>query len=684
MQPLSMKRWKIPKSNRKAAGILAEECDISPFVAEILVNRGISFYIQAKAFLQEGISFEDPFELTDMEAAVERIRTAVEEYEKIAIYGDYDCDGVTSTAILYSYLSLLGANVSYYIPHRKREGYGMNIDAIRKLKEEQVSLIITVDNGISAIGEIEEANRLGMTVIVTDHHQVGERLPDAYAVINPHRKDCKTEFADLAGVGVVFKLIAAMEDGDYQYALEQFGDLAAIGTVGDVVPLRGENRAIVQFGLQSLATTDNLGLQALMEAAGLNPEQITSQNIAFGIAPRINAAGRMDDASLAVNLFLSETLEEAQALAEELNRLNQNRKELEEGILLDIQQTIAEHPEKRYDRVLAFYNESWHQGIIGIVSSKVLELYGKPNLLMSLQDGKLHGSARSVEEFSVYQALRSCDQYLERYGGHKQAGGFTLDETEFEAFHEALEEYAAKNFRVMPCFSYEVDKELFPAELSLENIRDLNILEPFGAENQQPLFLLKNAVLTKITPISENKHLRLTLDFGGVTMTAMCFRTQKEAFFYQEGDRIDFLANISINYYNGREYLSAVVRDIHISGLEQSKFFNGKSYYEAFCRRETLSQSVLFKMIPTRDEIAVVYKYLKARQGFQGDIDILFGAFLTKNLNYCKFRLILDILNDVGLILLSADLNEISLCEFEGKADLEQAQTMQLLKQMQR
>lgn len=679
---MSMKRWKIPKPNQKSAQILAEECDISPFIAEILVNRGISFYSQAEEFLTEDISFESPFKLNDMQKAAERIHTAVEEYEKIAVYGDYDCDGVTSTAMLYSYLSLLGANVIYYIPNRKSEGYGVNIDAVRKLKEEQVSLIITVDNGISALAEIAQANRLGMTVIVTDHHQIGEALPDAYAVINPHRKDNETGFSSLAGVGVAFKLIAAMEGGDYEYVLEQFGDLAAIGTIGDVVPLFGENRSIVQYGLKALTATDNVGLQALMEVSGLNPETITSQNVAFGLVPRINAAGRMDDASLAVNLFLSETLEEAQLLAEQLNRLNQDRKSREEKILADIEQQIAQHPEKLYDRVLSFYDEDWHQGIIGIVSSKVLENYGKPNLLMSLDEGKLHGSARSVEEFSLFKALCSCDSYLERFGGHKQAAGFTLSVENYENFRQALEQYAASHFRVMPCFSYQIDKEIFPGELTLENIESLNILEPFGAENQQPLFLLRNAVLKKVTPVSDNKHLRLTLDFGGITVTAMCFRTSLESFFYQENDVIDFLANISISYYNQRKYLSAVVRDIHLSGMDQNKFFNGKTYYEAFRRGETLSQTVLEKMTPSRNEIAVVYKYLKAKHGFQGDIDLLFGAF-SQNLNYCKFRLILDILDDVGLIELSSRLDVIILSDFQGKADLEQAETMKILRQMQ-
>lgn len=678
---MAMKYWNLPKQNRKTAELLAEECDISLFSAEILVNRGITTYLEAGEFLNGEIVFEDPFRLADMQKATDRIKQAVEQFEKIAIYGDYDCDGVTSTFILYSYLSLLGADVIYYIPKRDGEGYGLNSDAVQKLREQQVSLLITVDNGISALEEIAFANRIGMEVIVTDHHQPGVALPEAFAVLNPHRKDCPSQFKYLAGVGVVFKLIAALENGDYSYALEQFGDIVAVGTIGDIVSLTGENRSIVQYGLEMLRLTDNLGLRALMEVAGIDSEKVTSQNVAFGIAPRINAAGRMGDAALAVSLLLSETEEDAASLAGTLDQMNCQRKEQEEEILTDIQRQIEVHPESLFDRVLTFYHKGWHHGIIGIASSKVLETYGKPNLLMTLEEGgKLRGSARSVEFFSLYKALNSCEQYLERYGGHKQAAGFLLKETNFPAFKQALEDYAEQFFQIMPGFTYDVDKVILTGELSVENIKSLDSLEPFGAGNQQPLFLLQKAQLVEIMPVSENKHVRLKLRFGDMMISAIYFRMSTEQFLYQIGNQLDLLVNISINYYRNREYLSVVVRDIHLSAFEQKKFFNAKAYYEMFRRGEEIEPALIRRMTPDRDDAAVVYRYLKKAGGFDSDIDILFNVFLPGGMNYCKYRLILDILNDVGLIELSPLLDRILLCENGGKVDLETSATMQKLR----
>ncbi len=677
---MAMKYWNFPKQNQKQAEILAKECEISPFVAEILINRNMTSYLQIQDFLNQEIAFESPFVLADMDQAVKRIQTAIDNCERIAIYGDYDCDGVTSTVILYSYLTCLGADVIYYIPSRSHEGYGLNQTAIQSLSQQQISLIITVDNGISAIEEVQYSNQLGMDIIITDHHQVGEKLPEAYAVINPHRKDCPSKFKYLAGVGVVFKLIAAMEGGDYHSILEQFGDIVAVGTVGDIVPLIGENRALVNYGLNLLAHTDNLGLYELMKIAAVHSHTPTSQDIGFGIVPRINAAGRMGNALLAVRLLLSDTQTEAAELAQELNTFNLLRKEQENGILTDIQRQISENPEKMYDRVLTFYQQDWHHGVIGIVSSKVLEFYGKPNLLMSLdKDGVLTGSGRSVEFFPLHQLLTACESELLRYGGHKQAAGFSLKLERFERFKQLVEQYAAKHFLVMPNFSYHIDKQLYADDLTLENIRALSLLEPFGAENQQPLFLLSKAVIKQITPISENKHLRLKLQFGSLEISAMCFRTSTKDFLYTVEDKVDFLANISLNYYKNREYLSIVVKDIRPSEFVQDQFFYAKGYYEMFRRKEPIKKAILDKIIPNRDEVAIVYRYLKKHHGFQNDIDLLFSILISTGMNYCKFRLILDILSDVNLISISPLLNEIQLCVTDKKVDLQTANTMQQL-----
>ena len=678
---MSVKSWKLPKENRELARLLAEECGVSELTARILVNRGITTYAAADQFLNQDTALEDPFAILDMDRAAERILQAVDSGEPITIYGDYDCDGVTATVILYQYLSMLGAEVDYYIPKRESEGYGLNCDAVRRIHERGTSLIVTVDNGISALEEVRLANSLGMTVVVTDHHQVGEELPEAYAVVNPHRKDCPSCFKELAGVGVAFKLAAALENGSYDGVLEQFADLLAIGTVADLVPLVGENRALVRIGLEVLAHTDNIGLSALMEEAGIAREKLSSQTLAFGIAPRINAAGRMADATLAVGLFLCDDPERAAQLAARLNALNQERRAQEEGIIEDIEAMIAGQPELLCRRVLAFYREGWHPGIIGIAASKVLERYGKPTLLMAADGGVLRGSARSVPFYSLYQLLTACEQYLTQYGGHTQAAGFTLEEADFPAFYEAVEAYSARHYQVMPAFTYEADALLSAQELSLEQIREISVLEPFGTGCQQPLFCLPGAKLRAVIPVSEDRHLRLKLWFDGMEITAMYFGMSTGRFLFREGDTLDLLCTVSINPYQGREYLSVSVRDLRPAGFAQQKFFNARAYYEMFRRKEPLSVSVVRKMIPSRDDTAMVYTWLRQQKGYTGDVDLLFSVFEKKGLNYCRYRVILDMLQELELIRLSPLMDQIELLACSHKVDLESAPTLRSLRE---
>ncbi len=676
---MPIKTWMLPKEDRKLSAILAKTCGLPPLAAEILVNRGCRSERQVQQYLYSSMELEDPFALADMEEAVSLLQEAVDAGEKITIYGDYDCDGVTSTAMLLMYLSALGAEVDYYIPSRIREGYGMNADAVRFLAQKGTQLIVTVDNGISAHEEIRLAKQLGMRVLVTDHHQVGEELPPADAVVNPHRKDCPSTFKDLAGVGVAFKLIAAMEGSDYDGVMEQFGDLVALGTVGDLVPLLGENRSLVLAGMEILRLGQNLGLATLMEQAGISPEKLNAQSIAFGLAPRINAAGRMDDASLAANLLLTDSSEEAVLLAQKLESLNQKRKEEEEHIFEGIDAQIAAHPEALLDRVLTFYGEGWPHGVIGIVSSRVLEQYGKPNLLMELEDGVLIGSGRSVPGFSLFQALSACQETLMRYGGHTQAAGFTLKEEDFPTFKSSLEQYAAQTARVMPTFTYTVDKVLSPEELTLEQIRSLQCLEPFGAENQQPLFVLPQAKLLDIIPVSEGKHLRLKFQFGSLTMTAMCFRTTAEQLGYPVGSVLDVLAQVTINPYQGREYLSVQVKDLHPVSFDQKAYHNAWTVYEMFRRGEQLPASVRPRMTLTREEVAQVYRMLRQTNGASSDIDRYYLSYLASYVNYCKFRLALDVLMEAGLLAVSPRMDRLTLCSVQHKADLTQTPTMKRL-----
>lgn len=679
---MALKKWRMPKTQPDLVKVLAQDCEISPFLTEILVNRGITGHAAIADFAVTELMMESALALKDMDKAVALLGTAIDELTPIVIYGDYDCDGVTSTSLLYSYLSMMGAAVSYYIPNRLTEGYGMHSDAVKKLHEQGAKLLITVDNGISAHEQITLAKSLGMTVIVTDHHQVGETLPDADAVVNPHRRDCPSEYKLLAGVGVAFKLVMAMEGDDFESVFEQFGEFLTLGTVGDLMPLTGENRLVVQNGLPLLQHSDNYGIRALCEVSGVDQASLTAQNLAFGLIPRINAAGRMAHANLAVSLLLSEDPDEAIAIAQEMEELNTHRREVEQQVMEEIDRQITADPDLLYDRVLTFYHEDWLHGVIGVVSSRVLEKYGKPNLLMALHDGELTGSGRSVEFFPLYRALSHCKSQLTRYGGHTQAAGFGLKLEQFPAFKATLEEFAAVNFPIMPSYDYLIDKLIKPEEVTIENVELQQQLEPFGMENQQPLFLFSKVKLIGVTPVSEGKHIRLKLQYGSLTMTAMYFRMTAQQFPYALGSMIDFLGSMQINNYNGGRYLSIIIRDVHPHGFDQRSYFTAKAYYEMIKRGEPVKAEVLQKMIPSRDELAMLYRHLKTNNGHQGDFDLLFPMLISHRINYGKFRLMLDVLSDAKLIVQASTLDHIALCEVAGKVDLEQTETMRALKSM--
>ncbi len=680
---MAFKKWNIKIANKNSVADICASSDISEFLAQILVNRGYDSIEKIDEFINAVDELENPFVLADMEIAVERINKAVTEFEKIAVYGDYDCDGVTSTSILYTHLSLMGANVIYHIPTRDGEGYGLNCDAIKYLAQNDVKLIITVDNGISAINEVELANELGMQVIVTDHHIPGEHLPPAFAVINPHRLDCPSAYKDLAGVGVAFKLIAALENADYDYVLSQYSDIVAMGTIGDIVPLTGENRTIVKVGLEQLSQTDNVGLISLANVAKLNMTSVNSQSVAFTLVPRINAAGRILDASIAVKLLIANDPEEALAIAESINDLNVERKSLEESVIIDIQKQIEENPQILSKRVLIFKGANYHHGIIGIVCSKILEKYGKPTIILTEnQDGTLTGSARSVDGFSIFDALYSCKDVFIKFGGHSAAGGMSLEKERFAEFDEKIQKFARKFHDIMPTFSYDVDMVIAPNDLNLANIKSLEILQPFGAKNQYPSFMIKGAKLQNVTPVGDNKHLRLGFTYGAIQIKAMLFRTSLNEFMYKIGETLDFVADISINLYNGNEYLSMTIRDIRPTDLEQERILNAKSYYDKFVLEEKLSFAVIEKIIPTRDEIAVVYRYINKSKTINGDIDNIYFSFSEHNINYIKYRIILNILTEAKLIKISLTNGSIEIQKADGKVDLQETKTYKRLIEM--
>ncbi|MEG2428830.1 MAG: single-stranded-DNA-specific exonuclease RecJ, partial [Oscillospiraceae bacterium] len=446
---MSIKKWVLSNEDISLSNILAQECGISDFVSEILMNRGYKTFEKASQFVENADEIASPLDMVDMKEAVNRIQKAIENCEKVAIYGDYDCDGITSTSMLYMYFQTIGLDVIYYIPERDGEGYGLNNSAIDFLSQQNVNLIVTVDNGISANKQVEYAKKLGIDMVITDHHQPSEEIPNACAVVDPHRKDCKSVFKNLCGAGVAFKLIATLE-GDVNAVLESFGDIVAVGTIGDVVPLVSENRSLVKYGIKMLKLTDNLGLKALIKVAGLDVSKLTARDVAFMLVPRINAAGRMGSASKAVELLTCENEQTAEKLALELDMLNRKRKEEEQQILSDISSILIKKPDALNQRVLMFYNENWSHGIIGIICSKLVEIYGKPVIMMTKDDDIIKGSARSIGEFNMFNALNSTAEFLIQYGGHKGAGGFSLLPENLVNFKIHMQKYAKNKFDKMP------------------------------------------------------------------------------------------------------------------------------------------------------------------------------------------------------------------------------------------
>ncbi len=444
---MAYKKWIIADADKEKASDLSEQFNIDPFIAFMLVSRGIESSADVADFLASSYDFSDPFLLCDMERAVSAIEEAVDYGEKITVFGDYDCDGVTATVLLYTFLKDMGADVDYYIPSRLNEGYGMNKASIDKIKENGTKLIITVDNGISAIEEAEYIYSLGMRLVVTDHHQVGNTLPRAEAVVNPHRAENEIDFRDFSGVGVAFKLACAIY-GDTEDMLYQFADLVALGTISDVMPLVSENRAFVKAGIKLINGNSRIGIDALKKAAGAGDKELTATDIAFTLCPRINATGRVDDAARAVELLISENEEDAVFRAEQINIDNAHRQELEQKIFEDVKLRIAENPDISKNRVIVVCGKNYHMGVVGIVAAKVLEEYGKPTIILSEENGMAMGSARSIDGFNIYEAIASCSDMLDHFGGHPKAAGLGLNTDDVDEFRCRINEYAVSAYPI--------------------------------------------------------------------------------------------------------------------------------------------------------------------------------------------------------------------------------------------
>ncbi len=557
-----IKKWEFYKTDPSKVDEIAERNHISQLLAKIILNRGLEQEDEIKAFLNPQITdLNDPFQLNDMDKAVERILKAREQQERVTVYGDYDVDGITSVAVVYQFLKELGMDIHYYLPSRLEEGYGLNNEAILKIKEQGTTLLITVDCGISAASETSYAKEIGIDVIVTDHHECPEVLPEAIAVVDAKRNDNTYPFNALAGVGVAFKLIQAIA---YKLELDRksylkYLDIVCLGTVADIVPLVKENRVIVKFGLMLMKETRNVGLKAIILQSGYH--KIDSSMISFGIAPRINACGRMGKADLALELLLTTDEKKAIEIAEQLGTINKERQEAEKSIIDEAIKLIEE--KKLYeDNVIVVGEHGWHHGVIGIVASKITEMYYKPSVLVCFEDGIGKGSGRSIDGFDLHDALTYCGGDLLKFGGHEMAIGLTIQEEQFEKFRKDINQYAEGKLIKDKTPTIMADAEVNASMISMEHLKELQVLEPFGEANPVPVFIYKNMKVDGIRLLSNERHLKLILKDNTAIYDAIAFNMGEMQYSIKVGDKVDVLHYLEVNHFNHTDKIQLNVKDL--------------------------------------------------------------------------------------------------------------------------
>lgn len=624
------KKWKVMETDEKAADRMAAEVGISHIVAGLLLHRGIKNADTAKEFLNpEKQAFHDPFLLRDMDKAVERICQAIAQREKIVVYGDYDVDGITSTALLMRNLSSLGADVEYYIPNRQTEGYGFNTKALQHLSDVGAALLISVDCGISAIQET--AAMIGkLDIVITDHHLPQKDLPQALAVVDPHREDCNYPDKNLAGVGVAFKLCQAlwkkMQDVDFTEDLE----IVALGTIADVVPLLGENRHIVKLGLAQIQQTELIGLLALISAAGLEGKKISTEHIGFALAPRLNAAGRIGTAAKGAELLLAAERGKADALALELNEENVQRQLLEHAIL-ELAEKQLQDVDMSKVHVLVLSGAGWHPGVIGIVASRIVEKYYRPTVVIGVQDGIGKGSCRSIEGFHMYDALKACEDLLLGFGGHAQAAGLSVTAENIDALREAMDAYAVKHLSpedYIPTVIIEAELPVHSVDFAF--IHEIELLEPFGAGNPRPLFCCRDVRGSYAKGMgAQGQHLRFQIEVPASRLTAIGWNMSEQAALVNQHP-VDIAYSPEINEWNGRQYLQCKLQDIRPS-----------------------SQRTQF---PTREELGGIYLFLRhvqdTKRKITGHTDALVAECRRQqpDISFYTMNIGLEVFRELGLL----------------------------------
>lgn len=637
---MGFKKWVVSDINKQLAKELSYECNIDPFLALIAASRGYTDVCELEQFISDDPYFTDFYQMADINKAAEIINTAIESNKKIAVYGDYDCDGVTATALLINYFKSRNTDCFFYIPDRFKEGYGMNENAVRYLYEQKVELIITVDNGILSFNEIKLAKELGMTVVVTDHHIPSEILPDADAVVNPHRKDCPSDYKEICGAEVAFRLICVLDDKEPEELIDQYADILSVGVIADIMPLTLENRTIVKCGIEKIKNNVNFGISALLSVAGIERDSITSSKIAFGICPRINAAGRMGKADRAVSLLTTDNMMIALNIANEIDADNTLRQKIEKEIFEQAVSKI-ESEKLMLNRVIVVCGDNWHHGVIGIVASKITEKYGIPTVVISNDSDMSTGSGRSIEGFNLYEAINSCKDLMIKFGGHSQAAGITLKTEDISEFRNRINEFALGHEYVPHVL--HLDCKLNPSALSVDLAFSLKALEPYGVGNRVPVFGVFGVVLERITPIGNNKHLRLLFSKGNNSFQGLLFGVTPDNFCFETGDCLDIAVTVEPNLYKGEYTVSVQIKAIRMNGTDDTKLFADLTAFNDFSNGKECN---IIRITPTREEVAIVYKKICEMPIKLDRIKYLFINYLGIG----KTLAILEILSELNLI----------------------------------
>ncbi len=671
--------WNVRKSEARAVNALVND-GYAPLAAMVLASRGIEDSRQAHQYLGCDAPLPDPFLMTDMDLAAGRIALALSRGEKIAVFGDYDVDGITATCLLTEFLRRCGGSCVSYIPGRLEEGYGLNPLAVRSLHDQGVSLIVTVDCGITALDEAQLCRELGMDLIVTDHHECKDTLPEAVAVVDPHRPDGGYPHKNLSGVGVAFKLAAALA-GDQEAVLADYTDLVCLGTVADVMPLQGENRVFVSRGLQSLAHTQRPGLAALMAECGCTPKNLSVSSIGFTLAPRINAAGRMGQINLAVELFLTDDPERAAVLARQLCELNRQRQAVESEIY---RQAVSMLPQGRPPEAIVLADESWHQGVVGIVASRIAEEYACPAFLICLDGAHGKASSRSHGGFNLFASLSALSPLLESYGGHELAAGFTISRENIPEFRRRICEMAGHYYAGgAKSASLDIDCAV-PAELlNIRNIDSLNVLEPCGCGCPQPVLMLRELTIERITMVGGGRHMRLRLRSGRHGFSAIYFSATPQSVSIQIGDVVDVAFHPQVNEFRGERSVQLNVLDIRPSCAAEC---SGEDAGYRALHSGQLTAAMAAALLPQRATLAIVWRYLAAAPGAEiQETPICLCRKIVrwsgKPLSLEQLMTCLDIFQDVSLLEIRPQHQEILIHLTPGgeKADLSKSATMQQL-----